>query len=58
MTIGNYAQIVNIIEEAKIKGVSYERAKNLRDKLRTRKFIMLEPNKQNFFIYYKNKGEK
>lgn len=53
-----YNQIVDIIEEAKRKGVSYERAKNLRDKLRTRKFIMLEPNKQNFFIYYKPKGEK
>jgi RNA polymerase sigma factor (sigma-70 family) len=53
-----YNQIVNIIGEAKSKGVSYERAKNLRDKLRTRKFIMLEPNKQNFFIYYKPKGEK
>ena len=53
-----YNQIVDIIEEAKRKGVSYERAKNLRDKLRTRKFIRLEPNKQNFFIYYKNKGEQ
>lgn len=53
-----YNQIVDIIKEAKRKGVSYERAKNLRDKLRTRKFIRLEPNKQNFFIYYKNKGEK
>jgi RNA polymerase sigma factor (sigma-70 family) len=53
-----YNQIVNIIGEAKSKGVSYERAKKLRDKLRTRKFIMLEPNKQNFFIYYKPKGEK
>jgi RNA polymerase sigma factor (sigma-70 family) len=53
-----YDQIVDIIEKAKRKGVSYERAKNLRDELRTRKFIMLEPNKQNFFIYYKNKGEK
>ena len=50
-----YNQIVNIIKEAKRKGVSYERAKNLRDKLRTRKFVMLEPNKQNFFIYYKPK---
>ena len=53
-----YDQIVNIIEEAKLKGVSYERAKKLKDKLKTRKAIMLEPNKQNFFIYYKNKGEK
>ena len=50
-----YNQIVDIIEEAKRKGVSYERAKNLKDKLRTRKFVMLEPNKQNFFIYYKPK---
>ena len=52
-----YDQIVNIIE-AKLKGVSYERAKKLKDKLKTRKAIMLEPNKQNFFIYYKNLKEK
>jgi RNA polymerase sigma factor (sigma-70 family) len=53
-----YGQIVDIVKETKGKTLSYERAKNLKDKLKTRKVIMLEPNKQNFFIYYKHKGEK
>ena len=53
-----YDQIVDIVKETKGKTLSYERAKNLKDKLKTRKAIMLEPNKQNFFIYYKPKGEK
>jgi len=52
-------QIVNIVEEAKLnEGFPYGRAKKVIDKLKTRRAIMLEPDKKNFFIYYKPKGER
>lgn len=52
-----YQQIIDIIRECKYQGKSYERAEKLIDKLKTRRFILLDPKSRilttKYFIYYK-----